>query len=560
MHPFHPPRPALKRCEFATITAGSAGSAGRRAGPRIAVAQVAALVVAVASFVGVAGAEPVPATAAPPTTTAPLVDVTWRGNLRLRSEWIASPGFGNGTTGLYRELSLVAAPHGGVVADRIGDADLRLRVEPTVHVGNWTTVGLQLDVANRVGLGEEALAATTTEQMTGVPTTGPVTQGFAVRRGWVDFDAFGVGHLRIGRMGDHFGLGLLRNDGRGADNDFQSDVDRVAIEVDLMGLRGLIARDNLATLPVIERGPGVDSSDLPLNDSTDVIRWVFQVESAAPRDDDGLHWGGAFAYQDQALGLAVEHLDDPLAVLGSQCVADGTCLQLVPRDATMVSPQVYLGWQRSLGIGRLRIEAEAALLYATVANTDVLAGTDTSKTFISGGAALKARLDQSRWSWLIDAGFASGESDGGFGVLDTTNFKTGDAGDASHRSLLTGFHFHRGYRVDGLLFRDLIGAVANAVYARIGWRSWLLRSGERTGLDLEAGLLGAIAASANATPGGSSFLGVEPELRLRWVGETGGIASLLFSWAQPGAAFDAGLGGATPSPAWRIAAEWRVGF
>src|SRR5262249_34046502 len=49
----------------------------------------------------------------------------------------------------------------------------------------------------------------------------------SVRRAWAEVGNHSIGQLRFGRMGNHWGLGMLFNDGRGMDADYQTDVDRI---------------------------------------------------------------------------------------------------------------------------------------------------------------------------------------------------------------------------------------------------------------------------------------------------------------------------------------------
>ena len=48
-----------------------------------------------------------------------------------------------------------------------------------------------------------------------------------VRRAWAEVTNRGLGQLRFGRMGSHWGLGMLANSGDGIDSDFSNDVDRI---------------------------------------------------------------------------------------------------------------------------------------------------------------------------------------------------------------------------------------------------------------------------------------------------------------------------------------------
>ena len=498
----------------------------------------------------------------------PLVHLDLTGGLRLRGQWIdggslLTSGSSFAPSGLPASLRAVSADKSGAGTDRLGVGDLRLRLQPVVHVGSRASIHGQVDVAGTMVMGSDRNQEGLLDDLTSFGGNGPVRQALAMRRLWARVDMFGVFNLEMGRMGDHFGLGMLRNDGRDEFADFQSEVDRIAVSAEMMGFRGMVARDSMASLPVGAPLIAADSVELGLQDATDVLRWVFQVHGGQLEPTaDGLGWGLAFIHQSQELGLAGEHSPAAGTALGPDCLqreSDG-CVALVPRDAALMWSQAHLRYLRTTAHGRFHAEVEVAALYGTVANSDILTATDTAKTLISGGIASRLAFQRPTSRWSLDAGFASGEAEGGFGVFDQDNFKQLDLADQPHRSLLTGFRFHRGFLVDGLLFREIIGAVANTWYVRPAYRQRVLDVGVQGRLDLELGVLGAVAASREATPGRARVLGVEPELRVDLNFNQTQRARMHVSYLIPGAALAAGAGAATPESAWRASMQWMIRF
>ncbi len=519
-----------------------------------------------------AGAQPGPGTPsdsqppiqpATPVNAQSLVRVHLTGWLRARGQWIRNGSLGNGTSGIPATLGQLDPSGAGSASDDIALSQLRLRLEPSVALGARARIDTQLDVAGGTVLGAHPTDDSVMGRWVGFAGNGRGTETVSVRRAWATFDLFGLGQLLVGRAPDHFGLGLWRNDGRDRRSDFQSDVDRVAIRGDIFGLRLHISRDAMAALPMVSKGPSSQDPALSLQDSADVTRWLAQVEGGAlAAKAQGLRWGVALAYQDQAVGLRIEHADDPAAKLNEGCVETGVCNQLVPRDALLVTPQAYVGWRGKTGLGVLRVEAEGVLRFATVDNTDVLANTDTGTTFIGGALAGQLSLRRGASDFRLKAGFASGDSEGGFGVLDRSNLTVIDpvTKQEVRRSLVTGIATHRGFLVDGLLFREVIGAVANAWYVRPALRWHVTPQTPDGGLSLELGCLVAGAAQWGATPGKRALLGVEPELSIdARFGRFGG-AAVDFSYLLPGPGFDAGRGGTPAKDAWRLSAAWVVDF
>ena len=520
----------------------------------------------------------------------PMVWIDWHGDLRMRAERLSGVRlfFPTSPVGAPARLDLQhSTDEKGYGSDGVmATADLRLRFDPVLHVGEWFEVRGQFDLAQGLVMGGNSdvrLAGSgydSVEMFTSQSGQGPVPGGIQVRRLWLHARLFGLAELDIGRQPDHFGMGMLRNSGGDMLGDFQSDVDRVSLRGELFGLRLMLARDSLSAFPSQPSGTSSGISDAaivsggaavqtgtgavqyPLEDATDVTRYVLQVEGGKPGQERGLEWGAALLWTTQTLGSALEHdttTDLKTKLATDSCFSEGTCVGLVPRNASFLTPQVALDW-RTAGLGhKLRLQAEGVFLYGTIGQTDVLTQTSSAKTLVSGGLAARGTWSLDRSDVILDTGFASGESEGGFGVNDTNNFTR--KVDDSQRSLLTGFHFHRNFRIDGILFRDVIGAVANAVYFKPAYRYHLLGGpASSEALSVEGSVVTAIAASAAATPGGGSLLGVEPGLDIayRQGPRSGGM--LRGSVLLPGGAFDDPITHASAHTAWRLEAVWRLAF
>lgn len=563
---------------------------------RAGLALVALTLAAVAQPVAIAWAvepEPTPSTQTPPVAIPaqpalppqvpvlpeappalrPLVSLGWKGELRLRAERLSGVRLVTTDPAIPPRLDLrhrndsTGLPEGPADSDAgngvFGTADVRLRLRPTLHVGEWSDIRGQIDLPAGFVFGGDPKEETLGSLFTGDHGQRPIRGSVAVRRLWLQARVFDFGELMLGRMPDHFGLGIYRNGGGSLGGDFQSDVDRVAIKTELLGLRWMAARDSLASFPAASSG--TTAIGYSLQDSADVSRWLFEVGGGRIRQQRGFEWAGAIGYTTQAVGLYLEH---DATLQAATCVDDGTCARLLARGASFIVPQFSIDWRGGDARNRMRVQAEAVLRYGTLERSDVLENTLTEKMIISGGGAVQASWRRGRHEGRFDFGAASGESDGGFGVLDTHNFLQGGATQgAPHRDTLTGFRFHRDYRVDGILFRDLIGAVANAYYLRPAWTLHLLEGGsvdgQADGLSLQAGVLAALAASSGATPGKASFLGVEPELLVEHRAGPS-TAHLRATWLLPGAALarpaTGNSSGAPADPAWRLEALWRLAF
>lgn len=512
----------------------------------------------------------------PPSKLDPLVHVIWHGNARVRAEslyglrlaregaWPAHVDLRHGNTDTTGRKQTFSA------------TELRLRLEPELRIGEWTAVHLQADA--RGALGNDTLLdrggtvaqteSSLVSQFSGDWQQGPLglrsgRAGLAMRRAWVQSRLFGLVNVQIGRMGDHFGLGILRNGGSDAQSDFQSDVDKVRLGAELFGLRLHLARAVLVDWPAASTaayGSQASAIDYSIQDSAQVTRWEVEVEKGDRSLPVGLAFGGALLWTTQDVALRLEN-DVPASdgSGGLQQLSDPacgpTCTALLPRDFSLYTAQGYLDWRSRRGRHQFGFAAEGVLRYGSIGRSDIRAAAD-AKTLLSGGLATEAHWTTGARSLRLRAGGASGAGSGGFGVLDTHNFNRGGGVDGTPQAMLTGFAFHRNYRVDGLLFREVVGAVANSIYVRPAF-AWQI---DRLGWQWEAegSVLAAWAASSGATPGQASWLGWEPELTL---GAKRGNQSAVLrgSLLMPGDGLRS-PGGASADPAGRVELRWFVRF
>jgi len=107
------------------------------------------------------------------------------------------------------------------------------------------------------------------------------------------------------------------------------------------------------------------------------------------------------------------------------------------------------------------------------------------------------------------------DTDGVFGILDGSEVV--DVANPSSQSFqvrnrtLSNFKFHRAYRVDHLLYREVVGAITNSVYLR-PWVSHVFWTKGTTSIGGRLDLVYARALDEGGTPGSDLDLGVEADL------------------------------------------------
>lgn len=420
--------------------------------------------------------------------------------------------------------------------------DLRLRADLEVTVGWGVSVHARFDVLDGLVLG-----STPEEGFTGgVVSQRSPSGAVAVRRAYGQvLLPFGV--LSAGRMGAliDWGTGFLVSAGEALDDDFGDVGDRLALSVPLAGLIWNVAFEISASGPTtadvrpdVEPALDLDPADDVRTIALAVARW-HTPSSLRRRRGAGrttFDAGVLASYRWQRLDLA-----PGASPTSSSVVARGL-------DAGLVDV-----WAR-LDIGRVTLEAEAALLALSIDNAslDPVVALAVPVTGLAAGGV--ARVDvrgSSRFFFRLELGVASGDSHAGFGVRQTGTALPGDL-DGPQIDLtrspadttLDNFRFHPSYRVDLILFRRLLGTVTDAAYVRpmARWRVWSM-------LTLEGAVIASTAILRNSTPSGEAPLGVETDIAVEYEQEHGFVARLDYGLLLPLAGFRNVALGRSPSVA-----------
>lgn len=371
--------------------------------------------------------------------------------------------------------------------DRHRFANMRLRLRPTIALSDDVKLLATFDLFDNLVLGstpdgyayryETGTGFVRGDRVPGVPldsfTTGQnppqdyrnsFRDSLYVRHVWAEVTNRTLGTLRFGRMPAHFGLGLLWNAGDGIDQDFSSDVDRVEVVTELAGFRlaasfdfggqGVLRAQNTAGggLTFWDATPQDDLRQFHFN----AFRLTSPEERAArlARGDFVLQGGIDFTYRTQFLSSA--------ATSGAFPDEDGTDFFFVRRGFRSFVPDVWARFEwRSL-----RLEVEAVAVAGSVRNleNDVFAG-GSGYDVRQFGIAFEGeyRLLDEQLAIRLHTGYATGDPDVN-GLSDREDTMTQLNGDRT----LSHFSFHPAYRVDLILWRNLLGRVGGAWYLRPG--------------------------------------------------------------------------------------------
>jgi len=205
------------------------------------------------------------------------------------------------------------------------------------------------------------------------------------------------------------------------------------------------------------------------------------------------------------------------------------------------------GWLR-VTAPKAHVEAEGAVLLASVDQPSLIPGVllRAPVKALQVGVALESEFGapEDTVTGGVDAGYASGNDSPGFGVNYPLTAPPAKPGDLDGGQLappgqmqIDNFRFHPDYRIDRILFREIIGAVTDAVYVRPHIRWNIVRLGKS---DLSASLAGiaSFAPYAISTPGQKSPLGVELDPTLAYGARDGFGAALEHAVLFPLAGLD----------------------
>jgi uncharacterized protein (TIGR04551 family) len=406
-------------------------------------------------------------------------------------------------------------------------ADLRLRADLAVYApGGTVAVKSRIDLLDDLQAGSlpEGIPAATSSQRTPTPS-------LRLRRAWGEA-LLPFGLLAAGRMGNTWGMGMLANGGDCADCDSGDSADRIALVTPLVGHLFAAAYDFSASGPLATRRDGVRSLDVDPSVAVRTVtfaalRW-HDAASLLRRRKAGLGTVDYGAYvshrrQDRDLPSSYLPVARPPAVDASQVVERGY-------TATAID-----GWLR-LTFPSFHVEAEAAVLLAHVEHASVLPGVELSSAVDSRqiGAALESELGapEDALGVGLDLGFASGDPAPGFGAFPRPGAAAPRPGDLDgpqanppDDNRVDNFRFHPDYRIDRILFREIIGTVTDAMYLRPHVR-YRIAQWNGQALVAQLALVASRAVEANSTPGGATPLGVELDPTLGYGGTDGFNATL----------------------------------
>lgn len=420
--------------------------------------------------------------------------------------------------------------------------NMRFRFEPTLNVSEEVRVRMQIDALDNLVFG--STPDSSREYFTIFSNSqSQAADSIRLKRVYGEVST-PVGILRGGRMGSHWGTGMLWNDGNCLECDDGVTVDRLMFVTEpLTGYFITPMLDFNAEGPV---GAGASGVPLDLANSDDSHSYILAFarrdteQQAQARLDNGqavLNYGVHFTYRIQKYDLSVP---------------EGQGLQYIRRDGSLYIPTVWAKYERK----SFQIEFEGAGVFGSIGNRALSAsqadtpGANQSLSVVQFGAVLKGeyRLVEGSLKLGLEIGVASGDKEPGMG--NDPRRRTGDSGGGNNTlpgdidgpqyacsdvscsdnsgldNSIRNFRFNKDYRIDLILWREILGQVTDAIYVRP-----TIKYRVAEGFDLFGALIYSRAIYGESTPSnnGTSFnadLGIELNAGARYESEDGFFAEL----------------------------------
>ena len=406
--------------------------------------------------------------------------------------------------------------------DTLQFASMRFRFSPQLNISEDIRIKSTFDVFDNYVLGEgpQSFYGAGSRASDAFPGTNAPSGNLIIpRRAWAEVRNRDLGELRFGLMPEHWGLGMLYNAGNGLDDDYSTDFGRIMGTTKLAGFylsgaydfmsEGMLGNRKYSTG---EYRPALDGSQLD-----DLDQFTLSVVRRFPDEDEDAVLARGDVLLNGGAHFQLRHQDSVYNAPASTAPAtDVGSLQSL--NGSFYTPDVW----GQLRYGKLRLEIEAAWVVGKMRNLN----NDHHQRVSQMGAALESelRLLNDKLGLYIYGGAATGDSDTE-GLSSNANFIDASggaqAGSPLNNSLISTFRFHPSYRVDMILWRNIMRQVTGAYYMKPGVSYDFLRDNFGQLFGARVDLIYSRASSKLQTWGNDPNLGVELNAQIYWRSDDG---------------------------------------
>jgi uncharacterized protein (TIGR04551 family) len=472
--------------------------------------------------------------------------VTLKGYFRVRGDVFNDFDLSRGPTPTLGTPIFPLTASGG---HTLTAADMRVRLEPTLEVGQAVSFNFRVDVLDNVGFGStpDVLPSTTTVSLAATQANPPETgvnalvSSFRVKRAWANV-ALPFGVLSVGRMGALFswGTGFLVNNGDCISCDHGDAGDRVMLTMPVLSHYLMLAYDLSASGPYADLG-GQNVNLEPRSQVNTVAAGIARYDSPTAQLRR-LRAGRTLLQYGLILSYRWQDLDVPAWIRPG-----GLVRGYGPNDVTHRGLQTFAGdlWFLVHKNG-FRAELEAALLVGRIDNASPFPDAILTQAVTSLQWGGVASLSYSfHWPLRLRAelGVASGTDGYGFGLMAAPNQTSTQKGDFEGPKLrppnylaVNNFRFNSDYHVDLILWRRIVGQVSDAVYIKPTIRLGPFGSVQHH-VYFETSVIDSHTMVVTTPPGQNTDLGLEIDAHIRYRYEPAFEIDLGYGIYLPGPGF-----------------------
>jgi len=440
-------------------------------------------------------------------------------------------------------------------ANTLAGANMRLRLEPVLNIHQYVKVYATLDLLDNVVLGsnpdtychnrnpvtglshcvtDSGLMAFSQTQVPPSSGVNSLTDSIVVKRVYGEIKT-PLGLFRVGRMASHWGMGVMANGGNGYDDDYGDTVDRVMFvtgypdwDLYLVPALDWVSEGPTSARQETKQGQAFDADQLD-----DVNQYVLAVvrrqsEEKIEQSLDEHGWalnGGMYnVFRKQVLAIEAwdwnNQVDESLYTDYDDEFGRDNVKLMDRRDAELWAHDIWarLDIGRLAFVDRIKLEFEGVWIHGHINGYEIHAGVGADqealdidqKGFV---ARLEGRFLDESLRVHFEVGYASGDKAMGWG-----NRKIDDTQKAGGE--VSNFSFDPDYKIDMILWREIIGAITDALYFRPKVEYHIL-----PGIGVHATFIYSMAEKAHSTPsagyvdgdplpGASNHLGLEMDLGL----------------------------------------------
>jgi uncharacterized protein (TIGR04551 family) len=469
-----------------------------------------------------------------------------------------SPTEQRGTSGVLPTLS--KSQHLKSGSDSISYANIRFRYEPILHISEKLRIRTTMDIADNMILGSTPDGSVLDSTLNGsLPSAysrpdlafgffndsqRPIEVGinsyqsaFRLKNVWGEWENELL-KIEVGRMRNHWGLGMVANGGQCLNCDFGDSIDRFQISTKQLDTYISLAWDfpsEGATgwnnqINTINQ-PFGQAKDFDQRD--DINQFAITLQQRAISDDElairkeklrsgkaVFEWGLYNVIRNQDMSAVSKNQNSSIAVNNSD-------YRLINTQSFMYQPDLFLSlsyhptpretYDLKLEVAgmfgsmkNLPLQNYQNLAYSSCNDPTLSLSECPSDQIIKNryksiqawGYALEFRAKFKDLRWGLLQGGASGDRNAGY-------YGSNQFADSSVRdTTLSGFRFDRDYLVDLILFREVLGGVHNALYFKPYFGLEIPKQKDEV-WGMQLSLIYSMAVKSQYTAGRESPLGLE---------------------------------------------------